>query len=157
MTITRSVLEPQQQDDTPSEAGDDVNALSASYNANGPHDTQKRSRICRPYQQAPASQESGDESCDDPPQPCGVILRTSRYPMARPMEGQADDVFIALKKRRIVSERLDAFRRRREKKLMTTEEVNEKFPLTNYKTWRSNRADEGLPIALEITTSHSFM
>ncbi|OAP64574.1 hypothetical protein AYL99_00546 [Fonsecaea erecta] len=29
-TITRSVLEPQQQDDTCSEAGDDVNALSAS-------------------------------------------------------------------------------------------------------------------------------
>ncbi|EXJ77863.1 hypothetical protein A1O3_09022 [Capronia epimyces CBS 606.96] len=38
-------------------------------------------------------------------------------------------------------------RRRREKKLMTMDEVNEKFPLIKYKTWRSNRADEGLPTA----------
>lgn len=38
-------------------------------------------------------------------------------------------------------------RRRREKKLMTMEEVNEKFPLTKYKTWRSTRAEEGLPTA----------
>lgn len=38
-------------------------------------------------------------------------------------------------------------RRRREKKLMTIDEVNEKFPLTKYKTWRSNRAEEGLPTA----------
>lgn len=38
-------------------------------------------------------------------------------------------------------------RRRREKKLMTMDEVNEKFPLTKYKTWRSNRAEEGLPTA----------
>ncbi|OAP63959.1 hypothetical protein AYL99_03186 [Fonsecaea erecta] len=44
-------------------------------------------------------------------------------------------------------------RRRREKKLMTIEEVNEKFPLTKYKTWRSNRADEGLPTAGGITTT----
>ncbi|KIW77422.1 hypothetical protein Z517_09868 [Fonsecaea pedrosoi CBS 271.37] len=44
-------------------------------------------------------------------------------------------------------------RRRREKKLMTIEEVNEKFPLTKYKTWRSNRADEGLPTAGGITTA----
>ena len=43
-------------------------------------------------------------------------------------------------------------RRRREKKLMTMEEVNEKFPLTKYKTWRSNRAEEGLPTAGGITT-----
>ena len=35
-------------------------------------------------------------------------------------------------------------RRRREKKLMSIEEVNEKFPLIKYKTWRSNRAEEGL-------------
>ncbi|KIW21326.1 hypothetical protein PV08_01906 [Exophiala spinifera] len=38
-------------------------------------------------------------------------------------------------------------RRRREKKLMSMDEVNEKFPLIKYKTWRSNRADEGLPTA----------
>ena len=30
---------------------------------------------------------------------------------------------------------------------MSMEEVNEKFPLTKYKTWRSNRAEEGLPTA----------
>lgn len=44
-------------------------------------------------------------------------------------------------------------RRRREKKLMTIEEVNEKFPLTKYKTWRSNRAEEGLPTAGGINTA----
>ena len=44
-------------------------------------------------------------------------------------------------------------RRRREKKLMTIEEVNEKFPLIKYKTWRSNRAEEGLPTAGGINTS----
>ncbi|KAL3448870.1 hypothetical protein BJX65DRAFT_273469 [Aspergillus insuetus] len=35
-------------------------------------------------------------------------------------------------------------RRRREKKLMTMEEVNERFPLTKYKVWRSSRANAGL-------------
>ncbi|KAG9772373.1 hypothetical protein ABEF93_008796 [Exophiala dermatitidis] len=44
-------------------------------------------------------------------------------------------------------------RRRREKRLMTIDEVNEKFPLIKYKTWRSNRADEGLPTAGGITTA----
>lgn len=44
-------------------------------------------------------------------------------------------------------------RRRREKKLMTMDEVNEKFPLTKYKTWRSTRAEEGLPTAGGINTS----
>ncbi|KAJ9643280.1 hypothetical protein H2204_002176 [Knufia peltigerae] len=44
-------------------------------------------------------------------------------------------------------------RRRREKKLMTMDEVNEKFPLIKYKTWRSNRADEGLPTAGGINTA----
>ncbi|KIX01264.1 uncharacterized protein Z518_08989 [Rhinocladiella mackenziei CBS 650.93] len=44
-------------------------------------------------------------------------------------------------------------RRRREKKLMTMEEVNEKFPLIKYKTWRSNRAEEGLPTAGGINTA----
>lgn len=44
-------------------------------------------------------------------------------------------------------------RRRREKKLMTMDEVNEKFPLIKYKSWRSNRADEGLPTAGGINTA----
>lgn len=43
-------------------------------------------------------------------------------------------------------------RRRREKKLMTMDEVNEKFPLTKYKTWRSTQAEKGLPTAGGITT-----
>ncbi|EAS36921.3 RING finger domain-containing protein [Coccidioides immitis RS] len=38
-------------------------------------------------------------------------------------------------------------RRRREKKLMTMDEVNNRFPLTKYKSWRASRADEGLPTA----------
>ncbi|KAI9680057.1 MAG: hypothetical protein M1817_005073 [Caeruleum heppii] len=36
-------------------------------------------------------------------------------------------------------------RRRREKKLMTMEEVNDRFPLIKYKMWRSLRESEGLP------------
>ncbi|KAK4193274.1 putative E3 ubiquitin-protein ligase RNF167 precursor [Podospora australis] len=36
-------------------------------------------------------------------------------------------------------------RRRREKKLMSIDEVNEKFPMVKYKTWVSGRAQEGLP------------
>ncbi|MCJ1444216.1 MAG: hypothetical protein MMC23_004717 [Stictis urceolatum] len=38
-------------------------------------------------------------------------------------------------------------RRRREKKLMTMDEVNERFPITKYKSWVSSRADQGLPTA----------
>ncbi|KAI9681009.1 MAG: hypothetical protein M1829_001089 [Trizodia sp. TS-e1964] len=38
-------------------------------------------------------------------------------------------------------------RRRREKKLMTMEEVNAKFPLTKYKAWQAGRHNEGLPAA----------
>jgi hypothetical protein len=38
-------------------------------------------------------------------------------------------------------------RRRREKKLMTMDEVNERFPLTKYKAWVVARASEGLPTA----------
>jgi hypothetical protein len=38
-------------------------------------------------------------------------------------------------------------RRRREKKLMTMDEVNERFPLTKYKNWVATRAREGLPTA----------
>jgi len=36
-------------------------------------------------------------------------------------------------------------RRRREKKLMTMDEVNDKFPMMKYKTWVSDRAKDGLP------------
>lgn len=46
-------------------------------------------------------------------------------------------------------------RRRREKKLMSIEEVNEQFPLTKYKTWRSTRAEEGLPTAGGINAAPS--
>ncbi|EEQ88859.1 RING finger domain-containing protein [Blastomyces dermatitidis ER-3] len=38
-------------------------------------------------------------------------------------------------------------RRRREKKLMSMDDVNARFPLMKYKTWRATRADEGLPTA----------
>ncbi|KAM0335356.1 hypothetical protein ACHAQA_000401 [Verticillium albo-atrum] len=38
-------------------------------------------------------------------------------------------------------------RRRREKKLMTMDEVNEKFPMMKYKSWVLERAKEGLPTA----------
>ncbi|KAL4867872.1 hypothetical protein BDV12DRAFT_170742 [Aspergillus spectabilis] len=38
-------------------------------------------------------------------------------------------------------------RRRREKKLMTMDEVNERFPLIKYKVWRSSRANAGLSTA----------
>lgn len=46
-------------------------------------------------------------------------------------------------------------RRRREKKLMTMDEVNEKFPLTKYKTWRATREQEGLPAAGGINAPSS--
>ncbi|CAN8101380.1 unnamed protein product [Discula destructiva] len=36
-------------------------------------------------------------------------------------------------------------RRRREKKLMSIDEVNEKFPMMKYKSWVASRAQEGLP------------
>jgi hypothetical protein len=36
-------------------------------------------------------------------------------------------------------------RRRREKKLMTMDEVNEKFPMVKYKNWVASRIQEGLP------------
>lgn len=42
-------------------------------------------------------------------------------------------------------------RRRREKKLMTMDEVNDRFPLLKYKAWRASRADEGLPTEGGIT------
>ncbi|PFH56867.1 hypothetical protein XA68_15837 [Ophiocordyceps unilateralis] len=38
-------------------------------------------------------------------------------------------------------------RRRREKKLMSMDEVNEKFPMIKYKTWMAERAQQGLPTA----------
>lgn len=40
-----------------------------------------------------------------------------------------------------------AHRRRREKKLMTMDEVNARFPKTKYKTWVTARAEGGLPTA----------
>ncbi|KAL1311670.1 hypothetical protein AAFC00_001774 [Neodothiora populina] len=46
-------------------------------------------------------------------------------------------------------------RRRREKKLMTMEEVNERFPLKKYKVWTASRAAEGLPAAGGITGTNS--
>ncbi|KAF2835515.1 hypothetical protein M501DRAFT_941845 [Patellaria atrata CBS 101060] len=46
-------------------------------------------------------------------------------------------------------------RRRREKKLMTMDEVNERFPLIKYKTWRAAREEEGLPAAGGITAPPS--
>lgn len=46
-------------------------------------------------------------------------------------------------------------RRRREKKLMSMDEVNERFPLVKYKVWRSSRANEGLPTEGGITAPTS--
>jgi len=46
-------------------------------------------------------------------------------------------------------------RRRREKKLMSMEEVNERFPLAKYKTWRSTREAEGLPAEGGVTAPPS--
>ncbi|PTB40596.1 uncharacterized protein TrAFT101_005772 [Trichoderma asperellum] len=43
-------------------------------------------------------------------------------------------------------------RRRREKKLMTMDEVNDKFPMMKYKTWVSERARDGLPTAGGVGT-----
>lgn len=42
-------------------------------------------------------------------------------------------------------------RRRREKKLMTLDEVNERFPHTKYSDWAAARAHEGLPTAGGVT------
>ena len=46
-------------------------------------------------------------------------------------------------------------RRKREKKLMSMDEVNERFPLTKYKIWRSSREQDGLPAAGGITAPPS--
>ncbi|KAG9229572.1 hypothetical protein BJ875DRAFT_187087 [Amylocarpus encephaloides] len=46
-------------------------------------------------------------------------------------------------------------RRRREKKLMTMDEVNDRFPLTKYKTWVASRAREGLPTNGGVTAPSS--
>ncbi|KAJ9669137.1 hypothetical protein H2201_000488 [Coniosporium apollinis] len=48
-----------------------------------------------------------------------------------------------------------AHRRRREKKLMTMEEVNARFPLVKYKQWRATREHEGLPAAGGVTAPPS--
>ncbi|KAI5295410.1 hypothetical protein KEM52_001480 [Ascosphaera acerosa] len=46
-------------------------------------------------------------------------------------------------------------RRRREKKLMTMDEVNDQFPLMKYKVWRSDRASKGLPTSGGISVPPS--
>lgn len=46
-------------------------------------------------------------------------------------------------------------RRRREKKLMTVDEVNEKFPIMKYKTWRAGREAAGLPAEGGVTATPS--
>jgi hypothetical protein len=46
-------------------------------------------------------------------------------------------------------------RRRREKKLMSMEEVNTRFPLMKYKAWRASREKDGLPTAGGITAPPS--
>ena len=46
-------------------------------------------------------------------------------------------------------------RRRREKKLMSMEDVNERFPLIKYKVWTSSRVAEGLPPAGGVTSPSS--
>jgi hypothetical protein len=46
-------------------------------------------------------------------------------------------------------------RRRREKKLMTMDEVNEKFPMMKYKTWVAGRLKEGLPTTGGVSVSPS--
>jgi hypothetical protein len=46
-------------------------------------------------------------------------------------------------------------RRRREKKLMTMDEVNTKFPLIKYKAWRASREKDGLPTAGGISVPPS--
>ncbi|KAI9764552.1 MAG: hypothetical protein M1840_008378 [Geoglossum simile] len=44
-------------------------------------------------------------------------------------------------------------RRRREKKLMSMDEVNERFPLTKYKVWRAGRENSGPPTSGGVTSS----
>ncbi|KAJ5903735.1 Zinc finger RING/FYVE/PHD-type [Penicillium tannophilum] len=46
-------------------------------------------------------------------------------------------------------------RRRREKRLMTMDEVNARFPLMKYKVWRSSRANQGLSTEGGITAPNS--
>jgi hypothetical protein len=46
-------------------------------------------------------------------------------------------------------------RRRREKKLMSAEDVNARFPIMKYKAWRATREQEGLPAAGGITAPPS--
>ena len=46
-------------------------------------------------------------------------------------------------------------RRRRDKKLMSMDEVNDRFPLTKYKTWRATREQKGLPAAGGVTAPPS--
>ncbi|GIJ90799.1 hypothetical protein Asppvi_009762 [Aspergillus pseudoviridinutans] len=48
-------------------------------------------------------------------------------------------------------------RRRREKKLMTMDEVNLRFPLTKYKAWRSTRANANIPTAEAVSAADSSL
>lgn len=48
-----------------------------------------------------------------------------------------------------------AHRRRREKKLMTMDEVDSRFPMTKYKAWVTTRAEEGLPTAGGVASPQS--
>jgi len=46
-------------------------------------------------------------------------------------------------------------RRRKEKKLMTMDDVNERFPLAKYKVWRASREAHGLPAAGGLSAAPS--
>ena len=46
-------------------------------------------------------------------------------------------------------------RRRREKKLMSMEDVNTRFPLTKYKIWKATRAHQGLSAAGGVVATSS--
>ncbi|KAI4730966.1 hypothetical protein E4T49_01241 [Aureobasidium sp. EXF-10728] len=46
-------------------------------------------------------------------------------------------------------------RRRKEKKLMTMDDVNERFPLAKYKVWRASREAHGLPAAGGVSAAPS--
>lgn len=48
-------------------------------------------------------------------------------------------------------------RRRREKKLMTMDEVNLRFPLTKYKAWRSTQANANISTAEVISAADSSL
>ncbi len=70
--------------------------------------------------------------------------------------GQAPTILgIGLELLRVLGNGLEWTTQRREKKLMTMEEVNEQFPITKYKQWRCTREEKGLPTAGGITAPPS--